>query len=254
MTVRLSIGDMVSPTRMVISRAQREGGTRYFWGLRCVICENEVSTSYVKGAIIHKCTVCRDRPLNSSMESAPDGEWRPIEGFPGYEISNLGVARSLPKELVMVPHNRESYTYTVKGYMLGLFTNKFGYVRCNLAYFTDGKRNPITIDVHRLVAKAFVPNPENKPHVNHINGIKSDNRAENLEWVTRRENIDHAMANGLLPKGSDHVRAKLKEEDIPVIRELIKSGLKNFTIGKMYGVDHQTISKIRLGINWKHIK
>lgn len=102
--------------------------------------------------------------------------YKTIEDYPNYEVSNLGNVR-----------NRKT------GLMLRPDKNNDGYLRVNLC--KNGKSKMFKI--HRLVASAFIPNPEHKRTVNHINGIKIDNRLENLEWATHSENVKHAFKTGL---------------------------------------------------------
>lgn len=101
-------------------------------------------------------------------------EWKTIEGYSKYEVSNQGRLR-----------NRE----TLK--ILKCRFNKGGYKRINSVNPSTKKVD--TLKVHRIVATTFIPNPLSKPHVNHINGIKTDNRVENLEWVTDKENNNHYL-------------------------------------------------------------
>lgn len=123
--------------------------------------------------------------------------WADIEGYEGlYQISNQGATRSLDREVIYP----QGHTRIQRGKTLKPDINN-GYECVRLYRDKMGKWKKI----HRLVAMAFIPNPENKEQVNHKNGIKNNNRVENLEWNTQLENMQHAAKNGLIPirKGVD---------------------------------------------------
>lgn len=101
--------------------------------------------------------------------------WLPMPNNPRYQISNYGNIKSL------------SYNKSGKEKLLKKFLTKYGYETVSIQ--ENGKSK--TKWVHRLVAELFIPNPENKPQVNHIDGNKSNNRADNLEWATGSENVQH---------------------------------------------------------------
>lgn len=125
-------------------------------------------------------------------------EWKPASGFEGiYEISNTEKVKSLRR--ISIQKNGKIYTVTEK--ILKPQLDSTG-------YFVVGLRTPKSKTkktyLHRLVAEAFIPNPECKETVNHKNGIKTDNRIENLEWCTYAENNRHAFETGLQKKGKEH--------------------------------------------------
>lgn len=112
--------------------------------------------------------------------------------------------------------------------------------------------------VHRIIATIFLDNPNGLEQVNHKNGIKHDNNANNLEWCTRSENLIHAYKNGLEKKkcGENHHSHKLTEEDVRYIRKSYKKRDKNFgavPLSQKFGVDRTTILDIVSGKTWRHV-
>lgn len=114
--------------------------------------------------------------------------WKDIKGYEGvYMVSNMGRVKSLPR------YTGAAHECNLEERVLTLIEkkdkkNKVGYLVVSL----KKNKKPRSEYVHRIVAKAFLENPENKPTVNHINGNKHDNRVENLEWATYAENNQHA--------------------------------------------------------------
>lgn len=176
-------------------------------------------------------------------------EWKSVPGYEGrYEVSNKGDVKSLNYRMTGQPKILKPVT-SGKGYlMVGFFSN--GKVRWN--------------KIHRLVAELFIPNPENKPQVNHINGIKTDNRTSNLEWATNGENQKHAYKHGLKkgnPEwgkilGKVHGKAgrekTLKAKSKPVIATNILTGEeKRFAsaaeVERVLGIFHSDVPKICAG-------
>ena len=114
--------------------------------------------------------------------------WKPIKGYEGiYEVSSYGRVRSLERSISLRNRHGE-YVRVEKGRIMAQKLQNTDRLQVNLRKVVNGKRLRKTFYVHRLVAEAFVPNPDNKPTVNHINEDHHDNRAENLEWMTKAEN------------------------------------------------------------------
>lgn len=149
-----------------------------------------------------------------------------------YEVSNLGRVRHVINRNIKKPHAR---------------TDGYVYVQLHIG----GKIKKI--NVHRLVAKAFIPNPYNKEEVNHIDGVKTNNVYTNLEWVTHSENLQHALNTGLLKAKTDFdaKHNTYSQNEILEVISYLKQNQSASEISKRTEVDISTIRLIRTGFRFR---
>lgn len=161
--------------------------------------------------------------------------WRPVVGFEAYySVSSLGrIRRDAPSRTSKAAHVHAPRTGN-RGYQMArLMCAGVGYQR----------------QLHRLIAEAF-HGPANGRHVNHINGIKTDNRAENLEWVTPAENVAHARNVLGLRLGG---RLRLTASDVREIRQRAEAGETRRALAEAFGVCNSAITDVVTRKSWQHV-
>jgi predicted DNA-binding protein YlxM (UPF0122 family) len=165
------------------------------------------------------------------MKSELEVQFKEIDGFPNYLIYEDG----------------RVWSKLGKGQFLKWSINKYGYATVCLS----NSRNTLRSSVHRIVAKVFIPNPENKPQVNHLDGNKLNNHRTNLEWNTAKENINHSFNTGLHSQiGEGHRNSKLTNSQVLEIRA---STLSETELGEIYNVSRVVINGIKTGKHWKRV-
>jgi len=177
--------------------------------------------------------------------------WKDIKGFKGYyQVSNLGRVRSLERKITRSrggePHEMGISSRVLKPGWVG------GYPRVVLSRI----RKRETKCIHRMVAEYFIKGrTKTRNHVNHIDGNKSNNSSDNLEWCSQKENNNHAQINGLSrwARGGQSGMAKLTERQVSEIRGLILIGFILVDIASTYKISPEVISQIKHNRIWKHV-
>lgn len=172
------------------------------------------------------------------LDDLPGENWEDISNYKGiYQVSSFGRVKRLYKNgnmKILKPY----FNQAGKGYLV-VNLSKSGKTKWFL--------------VSRLVAQAFLPNPSNKPEVNHIDGHPLNNFVENLEWVTHTENIQHALKTRLTvaKRGEEKYNAKLTNEQAKYIRDNPER-LTQRQLAEKFGIDKNTVSDVQIGRSYKN--
>jgi hypothetical protein len=174
-------------------------------------------------------------------------EWRPVQGFPGYEVSNMGKARSFRVRGKLAMIAKKSHAVVLHQ------DKKWGYWHFGPRR-EDGKR--VNLLIHIVVAAMFIGPCPDGLEVNHKDGNKANNCHANLEYSTSSENQKHAFRLGLQrPKrGSDSGHSKLTERQVRHIRRARARGVLLTVLAEKYEIGFQTISAIARRKSWTHVR
>ena len=183
-------------------------------------------------------------------------KWKYINNYEEkYKVSNTGKVKGIDR--------KDSMGRPVKGVVLKPNMSNSGYEQVGLSL--NGIKTKFY--VHRLVAKAFISNPNNKPCINHLDGDKRNNKVNNLEWTTQSENHKHAFKNGLRKitksqknaiskanRGFNNKHSKLTNKQVLEIRKLYKSeDLTTKEIADLYNITFSNVAQIVRRETWKHL-
>lgn len=199
----------------------------------CKVCgKTKEDTEYYGKTYTCKRCVCerKSRAVKErNLMENPDLEgevWKPYVGDSRYLVSNIGRVRGIYFQILTPKTHRQGYLWLNIG--------------------TNPRKHAL---VHRLVAETFIPNPEYKATVNHINGVKSDNRVENLEWATQSENNKHAHRTGLCKLTANQWLSmtkgkKLSKAQVTEIKEKYKCGRTQLELSEEYNVSKSQVCRI----------
>jgi len=171
--------------------------------------------------------------------------WKDIINFEGiYKVSNLGRVKSL-RRIRTCAHGGFSKTIILKGRV-----NPDGYIHVSLH-----NKKIKDISIHRLVALMFISNPENKPQVNHRDGNRQNNKVDNLEWVTIKENVCYSFTMGwhVGNFGVKNGGCKLAEKQVRQIRKLLQKGFRHNYIAKLFNISRTNVTNIKNRKRWAHL-
>lgn len=175
-------------------------------------------------------------------------EWKQIQDLPVdfYYVSSEGRVKVIDRIDTIGRHK--------KGHILKQYYDRCGYKRIAFNIVVDGKIKFINKFIHQLVAKAFIPNPNNYTQVNHIDGNKTNNCVSNLEWCSAKENVQHSLKTGLRKTGENTVQARFTNAEVLEIRNMLANGISQAQIARHYNCPYSTIKNIARKRSWNYLK
>lgn len=177
--------------------------------------------------------------------------WKDIAGYSNFMISNLGRVKSKQRKVRYVHAvTKEEHFRVKREEILKCHLSKFGYYFVNLRGDDGIKKNKT---IHRLVASGFLPNPNKYTVVNHIDGCKTNNHINNLEWCSNEYNHKHAAINSLVTHGESHPNSKIDRNTVELLKIKMALGYSDIELSKEYNINRSLINSIRNNHIWAHV-